>query len=207
MLEETKWKDVYRLWEYNSYYFPKILTEPVSAETVFVKYEHGDSYFYGYDWLNHWDAADRKKLIQEDPVEFIYFSKPSNKGTIQTAQMLVEARSPEERAAIWIAATAMELENFQENKNLCHYAHQACIAACEFLRNRYYLWHHAMKKLVPDLMIPSPILENIVCKDVEPVIGLIQMNTMMLRTSWSILLYSSLENGETPNSSYRIRQQ
>ncbi len=78
------------------------------------------------------------------------------------------------------------------------------MAACEFLGTRYYLWHHAMKRLVPEIMIPSSILENIVCKDAEPIVGLIQMNTVLLKSTWSILRYSSLKDREVPKSSYRI---
>ncbi|SQC98968.1 Uncharacterised protein [Fusobacterium necrophorum subsp. necrophorum] len=40
-----------------------------------------------------------------------------------------------------------------------------------------------MKKLVPEIIIPFSILENIECKDISPVIGLIQMNTMLLKNS------------------------
>lgn len=205
MLGEIKWKDVYRRWEYGSYYFPKILTAPVSVDRVFVKYEKKDSYFYGYDWMDSWDAAATKKSILEDPAGFICFSKPPDQGIIHTAQMLVESQSQEERAAIWIAATSKELERYQGNKDLWRYACQLCIAACEFLRDRYFLWHYPMKKTLPAMLIPFSILDSTVCKSIDPIIGLIQMNTMMLRTSWTILLYSSLEKGELPDVSCRIR--
>lgn len=39
MLEQMKWENVYELWRMCGYYFPKVLTEPVSAETVFVEYK------------------------------------------------------------------------------------------------------------------------------------------------------------------------
>ena len=108
MFEQMKWEDAYELWKWGCYSFPKMLTDPVSTETVFVKYER-DGYIYGYDWLEAVEAQERKQLIKENPIEFLYFTKPTNKGTIQTAEMLVEARDEEELAAIWIAATANEL--------------------------------------------------------------------------------------------------
>ena len=116
----------------------------------------------------------------------------------------MEARSEEELAAIWIAATAKELSEYRVGRNLGYYSHILHMAACEFLGTRYYLWHHAMKRLVPEIMIPSSVLESIVCKDAEPVVGLIQMNTVLLKSTWSILRYSSLKDGEIPKSSYRI---
>jgi hypothetical protein len=60
-----------------------------------------------------------------------------------------------------------------------------------------------MKRLVPEIMIPFCVLENIVCKDAKPVIGLIQMNTILLKRTWNILRYSSLKNGELIESSCR----
>ena len=202
MFEQMKWEDVYKLWRMCGYHFPKVLTEPVSAETVFVEYKQG-GYIYGYDWLEATEAQGMKQLIEKNPTQFLYFTKPSNKGTIQTAEMLAEARSEEELAAIWIAATTKELSEYRVGGNLGHYPHILHMAACEFLRTRYYLWHHAMKRLVPEILIPSSVLKSIVCKDAAPVVGLVQMNTVLLKSTWSILRYSSLKDGEIPEFSYR----
>lgn len=203
MFEQMKWEDAYELWKGGCYSFPKLLTDPVSSETVFVKYER-DGYIYGYDWLETVEAQERKRLIKENPIRFLYFTKPTNKGTIQTAEMLIEAQDEEELAAIWIAATAHELSERMIGNDIGLYADILYVAAYEFLRTRYFLWHHAMKRLVPEIMVPSPILSNIICKDAKPVMGLIQMNTILLKSTWSILRYSSLKDGELPESLYRV---
>lgn len=200
MFEQMKWENVYELWRMCGYHFPKALTGPVSAETVFVEYKQ-DGYIYGYDWLEVTEARERKQLIEKNPTQFLYFTKPTNKGTIQTAEMLMKARNEEERAAIWIAATAKELSEYRGGRNLGYYPRTLHMAAFKFLETRYSLWHHAMKRLVPEIMIPSPVLESIVCKGAEPVVGLIQMNTALLKSTWSILRYSSLKDGEIPKSS------
>ena len=202
MFEQMKWEDVYKLWQRGSYHFPKGLTAPVSAETVFVEYKQ-DGYIYGYDWLETAEAQKRVRLIQKNPIQFLYFTKPTNKGTIQTAEMLIEAHGEEELAAIWIAATAKELNEYRIRGDVGCYADILHMAACQFLSDRYFLWHHAMKRLVPEIMIPSSILENIVCKNAEPVVGLIQMNTVLLKSTWSILRYSSLIDGELIESRCR----
>jgi hypothetical protein len=197
------WESIYELWKMGSYTFPQVLTEPVSAETVFVEYKQ-DGYIYGYDWLEATEAQERKQLIEKNPIEFLYFTKPSNKGTIQTAEMLMEARDEEELAAVWIAATSKELYDYRIGSDVGRYANILYKSACGFLGTRYYLWHHAMKRLVPEIMIPSSILESMVCKDAEPVVGLVQMNTVLLKNTWSILRYSSLKDGEVPKSFCRI---
>lgn len=206
MFEKMNWDDVYELWKRNIYTFPAVLTEPVSVETVFVEYNR-EGYIYGYDWLEANEARERKQLIARNPVHFLLFTEPTNKGTIKTAEMLFEARDEEELAAVWIAATAKELSEYRFNSDLWRYTNALYTAACEFLQSRYYLWHHAMKRLVPEIMIPLSVLENIVCEDAAPVVGLIQMNTVLLKSTWNILRYSSLKDGEVREDGCRIRRE
>lgn len=73
-----------------------------------------------------------------------------------------------------------------------------------YFTHSYNLWHHAMKKLVPQILIPFSIQMNLACEDAETVMDLIQMNTIMLKGSYSILRYSSLKEDEFPESHCRI---
>lgn len=204
MFETMAWEDIYKQWSIGCYYFLDALASSLTAETVFVEYKQ-DGYIYGYDWLENAEAQRRKKLIENNPAEFLFFTKPTNKGTTHTAQMLIEAQSEEEIAAIWIAATAKELSECRYRNGIGHFANIFYMSAWDFLSTRFYLWHHAMKKLVPEILIPSSVLESMVCKDAEPVIGLIQMNAVLLRNSWSILRYSSLKDEAMPQSVHSIR--
>ena len=52
MIGKLKWEDVYLLWNNESYNFPKILSDPMTAKTVFVEYD-GDGYIYGFDWFQN----------------------------------------------------------------------------------------------------------------------------------------------------------
>lgn len=203
MFKQMKWEDVYDLWKIEQRHFPELLSAPVPAETVFVEYKR-PGFFYGYDWLENQEAEERKGLIQKEVMEFLYFTKLTNKGTIRTAEMLVGARDAEEQAAIWIAATTQELLDRREGGGVGCCADTLYRAACEFLRERYDLWHHAMKRLVPELLIPYPVLTAITCADESTVIGLVQMNTLLLKNHWRILRYSSLPAEEFPPSRIRI---
>ena len=39
MIGKLKWEDVYLLWNNESYNFPKILSDPMNCQTVFVEYD------------------------------------------------------------------------------------------------------------------------------------------------------------------------
>lgn len=203
MLEKMKWDTAYELWKRGSYYLPNILNEPLSAETIFTEYNQ-DGYFYGYDWLENTTVQERRQLIENDLAGFFLFTDATNKGTIHTAEMLIEAQNEEELAAIWIAATGKELSENSTNNDIKRYAYVLYMAAYDFLKSRYNLWHHAMKKLVPQILIPFSIQMNLACEDAETVMDLIQMNTIMLKGSYSILRYSSLKEDEFPESHCRI---
>ena len=196
MFEEMSWEKVYELWKAGSCWFPESLSEPLNAEKVFIKYDCPGEYLYGYDWLRKEDGGKMKELIARSPIQFAYFTKPSNKGTIQTAQMLVESKDEEERAAIWIAATAAGLMDRGLEKGATRYLWRLENAALLFLKERYGLWHHAMKKLVPEIIIPYYVLDNIQCEQIETVMGLIQMNVLMLKATYTLLRYSSLSEDE-----------
>lgn len=200
---QINWEDAYAIWKKGLLFLPKTVSSPVPVETVFVQYEQNGESFFGYDWLENTAAESRKRLIADQPSEFLFFTQPTCKGTIHTAEMLAEARNEEELAAVWIAATAKELSTYHLGTG----TGQLYCAACDFLRERYYLWHHAMRNLVPAIAIPPSVLESVVCNDAEPIMGLIQMNVLLLKNSWSILRYSSLKEGEAPDScSLRIGQ-
>ena len=194
MIEQMEWRDVYKLWQRSGYTFSNVLTRPLYAETVFVEYNNG-GYIYGYDWLKAEDARQRKQLIEDDPKEFWSNTNFSNKGTIQTAGMLMGTQNEEELAAIWIAATSKELSEYPIGNDIKRYTDMLYWAAYGFLRTRHItLWHHAMKKLVPTIMIPFSVLDNVVCKSAEPIMWFIQVNTLLLRNDWEILRYSSIRD-------------
>lgn len=198
MLEQLSWEEAYQSWTYGQYHLPAALSKPMAEETIPVEYHKDGCYIYGYDWLGNEEATNRKKMIRENPMQFLYFAQPTNKGTIHTAQMLVEARDEEERAAIWIAATALELKRLAFIRGGALYAEPLYQAACGFLEKRFALWHYAMRRLVPEIMIPYDLLECIDIKESQTVMHLIQVNTLLLQGAYSILRYSSLEEGRVP---------
>ena len=195
MIDQISWETTYQIWQYGNYFFPIELSDPIKVETIHIEYK-SNYYIYGFDWLDNDEAAMRKQIISNDPEQFLLFTKASNKGTIHTVQMLEEAKSKEERAAIWIAATAFELIEGKNAKNIYNYAYPLYLAALLFLRERFYVWHPSMRKLVPEIMIPRSVFDSIKCDNYETVMALIQMNTIMLKGTYSFLRYSSISEEE-----------
>ena len=203
MFEQIEWKTVYETWKSGCYDFPNILSQPIKAETIFVDYKQ-DGYFYGYDWLSNENISARKDMIKNRLTEFLYFVRPSNKGTIQTAEMLTDAKDAEELAAIWIAATAKELSDSSADISVRRHADMLYLAARDFLKDRFHLWHPSMRRLIPDIMVPIAVLQSITCQDITPIIGIIQLNTILLKNHWGVLIYSSLKDKAALKSRYRI---
>lgn len=52
--------------------------------------------------------------------------------------MLIEARDEEELAAVWIAATAKELNKYRIRGDVGYYTDILHMAACQFLNDRYF---------------------------------------------------------------------
>lgn len=205
MKEKMKWNDAYKLWQEGSLFLPAALSAPLTPEIVTVNYAR-DVNIFGYDWLRNDEAQHRKEVIAKNPVEFLLFEKPSNKGTIKTVQMLAEAKNEEERAAIWIAATSFDLMKEKAGGDFSPFAYQLNSAACEFLQNRYaYLWHHAMRKLVPAIMIPYTVLDSVKCEDAAAVMGLIQTNVLLINGNYTPLLYSSIKQDDPTFNSLLIQ--
>lgn len=189
------WKEIYEHWKYTNLALYYDANRSLPVEKVFVDYKDKTP-IYGYDWLTNDEAIARIELIKKDPIGFLYFTKPTNKGTIQTAEMLTLSQSEEERAAIWIAATTFELMQKFHSRTL----YDLNLNALHFLQEKYWLWHHAMKKLVPDILIPHAVLDNSDLNDLDTVLGLIQMNALMLLSTHRVLFYYSVEENE--NFSY-----
>ena len=205
MLKQSQinWDEIYKHWSLYASSGPAILNTPINLTEIHVNFTKADSVFYGYDWLSHDEYFSRKNLIEKNLPEFLYFTKPTNKGTIHTLRMLMEANDDEERAAIWIYAFAKEMSEGQGG-NIRRYAYQLCNACLDFLSKRYYLWHHAMRKLVPEVFINYNIYLETEFSSVNAIIELARLNAALVLYEYVPVLYSSLNPGER-KADYTVR--
>ena len=122
-MDVVTWKEVYEYWRLYSMYGSSILNSPIEPIEIFVDYPNRESVFYGYDWLTRDRYYARKSTIENNVNQFLYFTEPTNKGTIHTLNMLVNSISDEERAAIWIYTFAKEISEKHGAGN----SHKYCI--------------------------------------------------------------------------------
>lgn len=196
MTEQIKWAQVYEIWEninYESYELSDILKAPLNFKTLYAENVRMSTLDpYEYIWLSNKDALSSCRKITDNPTQKFYFEHPY-KGTAHTAKMLIEAKDEEEAAAVWIAATAVELLECDLKGNINRLIYPLKSVALGFLKTKYFLWHHSMKQLVPTILIPRSILKKLEGEDIEPIIRIIQMNTVLLKNNWEIIRYTSLK--------------
>lgn len=201
---QVSWNEIYRHWKIYAHSSPAILNSPIILKEIHVDFSEQEGIFYGYDWLPTNEYSRRKTTIETNPLQFMYFTKPTNKGTIHTLQMLVDAKDDEERAAIWVYAFAKELSDCASGSTL-RFAYQLCDASLEFLSTRYYLWHHAMKKLVPEIYINYDVYMETEFSSVNAIIDLAGLNAALVLHEYVPILYTSLKPGER-KADYTLRR-
>lgn len=194
--EIPSWEEIYEYWRLYEPWEPNIMSSVIEPIEIHVDQYDKGTYFYGYDWLSQYDFEKRKETIEKNLTQFLYFTKPTNKGTMHTLRMLVDAIDDEERAAIWIYAFSKELSNMHFGGNNNRYSLQLCYATQKFLGERFYLWHHLMKKLVPELYINQTLFSETEFNSIYPVIELARLNAALVLHEYIPVLYSSLKPGE-----------
>ena len=191
--KEIKWKDLVTLWTHCCINNP-ILEEEMPVEIIKCKAYQEFSCVYGYDFI----LKNEVLRIRRNIDSHLLFGTPTNKGTLQTINMLRSAKDDEERMAIWCAAFAKDMQErgirLKQNKNYLFWLEEKCES---FLRERFYIWHHAMKRLTPDIYYGYNICDGIKIETLQALIELIALNAKMVLQDYQLVLYSSLGENET----------
>ena len=211
---QPSWEEIYEFWTEHNCIGPPVLKKPIELVEVRVNpHRDGDDYYW-YDWLSSDEYKSRTKLIEADPSRFSDIRRPTNRGTIHTLRMLIDAKTDEERAAIWMYAFAKEVYASASSGNPMRLAMNLCDAAEEYLSPRFVLWHPNMKKLVPRVFVyyrmyreaepssieaaleyPRSIKEP---RSIETVVELARLNAALVLHECVPMLYTSLGKGVQP---------
>lgn len=195
-IEEIKWKDIWDCWiDYIDIYAPK-LRDTFEIKKIYVNYK-GKGYFHGYDWINKDNYQKRVAFVSEKPIEFLCFGTSLNKGTLHTLEMLDKSKdNKEDQAAIWIAAFTKDLlesmpyEWRGKGYNILHKVNLE--ALCKIKGNdNYYIWHHAMRKLLPEICFSYDFLECLNINSYRQIIELTAISSAQILNNYIAIEYDS----------------
>lgn len=179
-VKSMSWEEIYDYWCIYSNYGPSILKEPILPVEMYINFGNMKRIFYGYDWLSLKQYDDRKSMISDNLQQFLYFTKPTNKGTIHTLNMLVNSANEEEQAAIWLYTFSKEIVDRETRGNIGKYAYELCRISLSHLEPHFFLWHSAMKKLVPEILINHNIYSETEFHSLYAVVELARLNAAMI---------------------------
>jgi len=86
------------------------------------------------------------------------------------------------------------------------YAIQLRDATYQFLSDKYFMWHHAMRKLLPNMFVRHGIYLDTEFQSIYAVIDLVVLNTALICYEYTPIVYTSMKSGEEP-SNYSVRLQ
>lgn len=197
--KKTEWEDVYRMWKAIDSPYLRGISKPITPERIPVISRYTGEPIYEIDWLDNETLKHEKESFKTIPFDLMMcFPETTPKGVKTTAKMLMYAQSEEEVAAIWIAAVCKTIcLNGDIWSPLYCNALSLYDTAIRFLRRRFLVWHHATKRLVPDV--------NTQCKDYyddkykvqQEVMNFIFKNILELKKKYTIVEYSNVNEEET----------
>ena len=197
---DFKWEELYEFWRMKAVITAPELLEPVPFEHIKFRFDNDQHRIYGYDWIHKNVYKSRIKSVIDNPSAFLWLGESLNKGTLQTAEYLAEAKDNEEKLAqIWLYSFVRELLNklpsslYGKSFMILSGIQSAIIA--ELKRNDMH-WHHAMRKLLPDNNFFRYIYDDINVISYESVIELAIINAKLVNDNYKVVLYDSYNKEE-----------
>lgn len=198
MKKKYEWEEIYGCWKRYSYSLNKINT-PLKAKEIDINNEHPEEYeICGLDWVKNEHLDKRIKSFETIMNAFHgYYSygfEPLNKGTLHTLEMLCAAQNSEECAAIWIYAFVHDL--LKRGVGFPNYSMLANIemAAYIYLKDKFCMWHHAMRGLTPEFYIYPSVVHEGHFTTIDAIINLIAVNSCIICNEYVPIFYRSDKN-------------
>lgn len=188
--------EIYGYWKIHASRINKKLLGDLEIESIDFTYELNGEAIKGYDWINKIDYQKRIDFVINKPVQFLLVGEFENKGTLRTVELLdTFKRNNEEIATIWLLAFIKEIEDVLPRN--WHGEQYRMIKNIEIIlserlpRAQYYLWHHAMKKLLPEIIFSNFLLESMTLEACSEFIELAVLNISHIVNSYSAVHYDS----------------
>lgn len=181
------WKEVYETWKAISYRKPMVNKKLLVNKIKVNQREREGSSSYNLDWVLTEDLANRTggSAISGDGL---------NKGALRTLKYLVETEDEETRAAIWIYAFVRDITECTI-ENWCGDGYEITgaieSATLLYLKEKGIEWHHAMKRLLPDICFSFRFLEAFTIKDKRVFLELAALAVDYIYMHYKVVEYDS----------------
>lgn len=201
--EKMKWDDLYSYWRKATKDHLYVVNRiPFTYKRV-VK-SNSQNRIYTYHWVRNDridDAVNGINCMAELPVD--RRNPLADERIMRAADLMVQSKSYEERAAIWIWIFCSSLENAKLPYPNGLYIDYVAGKAREYLQEHFQEWIFRYHHRFPRLFVDSDLLSKVKFERYSVIIDFAIMNAYMLCKEYSIVLFDSEPEKEDPPFSYR----
>lgn len=199
-----KWEDIYSYWKVSTEGCMNIVNSAPLPSKIAVD-SSGKNRIYTYLWLNNSQLDDIKIEMNHMTVfsDFRYRNTLTDERVMRATDLMVQAKSDEERAAIWIWIFCSSLENAKLPHPNSLYLDYVGAKARLYLQEHFEEWVFKYRHRFPHLFIDSDILSKVKFERYSVIVDFAIMNAFMICKEYSIVLFDSEPEANDPPFSYR----
>lgn len=193
--EELPWENIFDCWKRLALIYEPNLLFPINVKQIhvvnYIKQEKGD-YFYGYDWIHKSQYEKRIEQAVHHTTHSMLFGTCLNKGTLHTLETLNEAKdNTEDCAAIWLYAFTSDVLNSDILRGYSIVDVQ--YKSQKHIWEKYPMWHHAMRKLLPEICFSYEFLHDLNIDSYKKTIELAVISSAQILNNYIAVEYDSRE--------------
>ena len=202
--EKMKWEDIYSYWKVSTEGCMNIVNSAPLPSKIAVD-SSGKNRIYTYLWLKSGQLDEVKSEMKHMTVfsGFRFRNTPTDERVMRAADLMVQAKSDEERAAIWMWIFCSSLENAKLPYPNSLYLDYVGAKARLFLQEHFDEWIFRYHHRFPHLFIGSDILSKVKFERYSVIVDFAIMNAYMICKEYSIVLFDSEPEKKEPPFSYR----
>ena len=204
LFESFSWDDIYRYWEQATSDELKIVNQPLPCCRVKPVNNIGNR-IYCYFWLKNTEIYNAVSRFNREISMPIYqqYNEMSDKRVQRSADLMMQAKCAEERAAIWIFVFCSALENNCEGLLVDYVGANARMYLQNHFQEWVFLYHHRL----PYMYFDPKKLQNLKYKHYKAVIDCAIANAYIISREYTITLFDSeLRNEDLPDSYKNLRK-
>lgn len=202
--EKMKWGDLYSYWRLSTKEQFDIVNQAPLVRKMKVE-SNNQNRTYTYLWLRNdqIEAAQIEMNRMADSPVGRQSKELSDERIMRSADLMVQSKNYEERAAIWIWIFCSSLENAKLPYPNGLYIDYVAGKAREYLQEHFQEWIFRYHRRFPRLFVDSELLSKVKFERYSVIIDFAIMNAYMLCKEYSTVLFDSEPEKEEPPFSYR----